>query len=73
MVAILSLILFLSHYVPTPSDVWFNGPQIAFWLALFALSWWPAFERVWQIVTALLAGALVIGVSHVRGVQWRSN
>ena len=62
MVAMLGLVLFLSHYVPTSFDLSFNGPQIAFWLIVLALSWWPAFERCWQWVTALLAGAMAIWV-----------
>ena len=65
MVAILSLVLFLSRSVPTSSDLPFNGPQIGFWLTLFGLTFWRDFERIWQIVTPLLACVLVIWVLNV--------
>ena len=60
MVAVLALVLFLSHFVPTPFDLPFILPQILFWALLFALTWLPAFERVWQIATAIAAGAIVM-------------
>ena len=60
MVAVLALVLFLSHFVPTPFDLPFILPQIGFWALLFALTWLPAFERVWQIATAIAAGAIVM-------------
>ena len=60
MVAILALVLFLSRFVPTPFDLPYNGPQIGFWALLFALTWLPAFERVWQIATAIAAGAVAL-------------
>lgn len=60
MMAILVLVLFLSRFVPTPFDLPYNGPQILFWALLCGLTWLPAFERVWQIVTAIAAGAVTL-------------
>ena len=56
----LCVVLFLSHWVPTAFDLPFNAPQIAFWLALFGLTFWRGFERVWQPVVALAAGAVAL-------------
>ena len=60
MMAMLGLVLFLSHFVPTPFDLPFTVPQILFWAFLLALTYLPAFERIWQGVTAIAAGAIAI-------------
>lgn len=62
MVAMLCLVLFLSHYVPTLFDLPFYLPQIGFWTLLFALTWARAFERVWQGVAAVVAGVIALAV-----------
>ena len=52
--ATLSLYLILGLWQPAPFISLFSTPYLAFCVGVFALSYWPSFERHWQSITVAL-------------------
>jgi len=80
MFALLLLALRLTMSTVTVRDLWIDLPEMAFWAAVFALTWVPNFWRVWQpvlvslalltsvIVTLQLAPALMAALTNPPGL-----